>query len=319
MFKRFKFIDNQMEIETHNSFRESVVLSKHHDAGLLALIATYPCLQERYDLYHPAHLLLVAGYNSWDSTDAVKQGGRLNVEILFYAAKQTLSTVWMPAILVLYKKASARFRSIFPNGMKPFNNGGIDEKIESFNTLSKNIGVDTNLTTIKSAVDTTYTQLTIARSAQTGAKSANTISSDALEVLRVNAMVLQYRNVGFVMDNLFDNRETVLATIIDLVTLREKAQSVYTGSILHGKTINILAHTFLDTDSVSVKIVGVGTYKLFLSSTITGIDSTAITVTANMKTIIKVSDFTVTDFANHRFLNLMSESGESATYRIELL
>ena len=319
MLKKFKFINNQMESETRNSFRKAVVLSKFQDTGLLALVTTYPILQARYDLYHPAHELLVTGYNNWDSTEGVKQGDRVTVELLYTAAKLLLTDVWVPAILVLYKKLSARYKSIFPSGMSPFNSGGIDEKIESFNTLSKNIGVDANLTTVKTAVDGTYTQLKLARNAQTGAKASNYISSDALEVLRVNAMNLQYRNTGFVMDSLFEHRETILPLIIDLVTLREKEQTVYTGHILHGITIDVLAHTFLDSDSIGVKIVGSGKFKLFLSSTSKGIDSTAISIDANLKTDILVSGFNVTDFVNHRFLTLMSESADAATYRIELL
>ena len=319
MFKKFKFINNQMESETRNSFRKAVVLSKFQDAGLLALIPSYPALQARYDLYHPAHELLVSGYNNWDSTEGVKQGDRVTVELLFTGAKLQLTDVWLPAILMFYKKLSSRYKSIFPNGMKPYNVGGIDEKIESFNTLSKNIGIDTNLTTVKTAVDSTYSELKLARNAQTGAKVSNYISSDALEALRFTAMNLQYRNTGFVMDSLFEHRETILPLIIDLVTLREKEQSIYTGHILHGITIDVLAHTFLDSDSIRVKIVGSGKFKLFLSSTSKGIDSTAITIDANLRTDILVSGFNVTDFANHRFLTLMSESEDAATYRIELL
>ena len=155
MFKNWKYIDSQMEIETRDSFSESVVLSKYHDTGLLALIPTYPVLQARYDLYHPAHEALVEGYNLWDSSDGAKQGKRVTVDLFFIAAKLLLTTVWLPAILVLYKKLSARYKAIFPSGLKPFNTGGIDEKIESFKTLSINIGADTNLTTIKTAVDST--------------------------------------------------------------------------------------------------------------------------------------------------------------------
>ena len=319
MALRWKYIDNQMDIATAGSVKEAVVLSRYHDAGLLALVGIYPILQDRYDQYHPAHLALVEGYNSLDSSDGAKQGDRLTVEQFFTAAKILLTTEWMPAILMVYKKISARFKSIFPNGLKPFYTGGIDEKIESFNTLSKNIGVDANLTSVKASVDGTYNHLVLARNNQLGAKATTAISSDALEVLRVNAMVLEYKNVAFVMLNLFEHRESILPLIIDLVTLREKVQSIYTGSILAGKTIAILAHTFLNTDSIRVNISGIGAYKLFLSTTNTGIDSKAILVNANLKTDILVSGFGVTDFVNHRFLNMINESGDVATYRIELL
>ena len=316
---RWKYIDSQMEIETRKSVRKAVVLSIYHDTGLLVLVASYPSLQARYDLYHPAHLELVAGYNTLDSTDGAKQGDRLTFEQFFSAAKLLLTTAWIPAILIVYKKVSARYKSIFPNGLKPFNRGGIDEKIESFNILSKNIGVDVNLATIKTSVDGTYNQLLLARNNQLGAKLTTAISSVNLEVLRSTAMNLQYRNTGFVMDSLFDHRETILPLIIDLVTLREKEQSVYTGHILHGITIDVLSHTFLASDSIRVKIVGNGKFKLFLSSTSKGVDSTSISINANLKTDILVSGFNVTDFLNHRFLNLMSESDDSASYRIELL
>ena len=116
MFRKFKYIDNQMAIYTRDSFRKAVVLSKYQDAGLLALIPSYPVLQARYDLYHPAHESLVSGYNNWDSTEGVKQGNRVTVELLYTAAKLQLTDVWVPAILMFYKQISKKACRITPTG-----------------------------------------------------------------------------------------------------------------------------------------------------------------------------------------------------------
>jgi hypothetical protein len=261
----------------------------------------------------------VAAYNQHTSSGSTQQGDRLSVTQEFAASKLLLTQDWIPAILLVYKKTTPRYKAILPNGLKPFNKGGIDKKIAAFNVLSMNIGTDAALATINTAVDSNYASLLLARSTQSTAKTTTSDNSTVSETARIAAMAMQYRNLGNMMDNFYDTIETMCPLVFDLVTLRENPQTIFTGAIKVAATDNVLAHTFLAADQIAAKITGSGTFKLYLSSTATGIDSTAVLVTANIKQKIIISAFGVTDYSTHRFLNVVSLSGDVANYRVQLL
>ena len=319
MILPWKFTENQFDFATNDSLRKAVILSMFHDNALLTLSTTYPELLPLYTRYHPLHLALVAAYNAHTSSGSVQQGKRLSVSQEYVVSKALLTEEWVPAISLIYKKTTPRYKEIFPTGLKPFNKGGIDEKIAAFNVLGQNIGTDAALTTIKTAVDSNYISLLLARSTQSTAKTTTADSSTVSETARVAAMNMQYRNLGNIMDVFFDTRETMCALVFDLVTLRENPQTIFTGAIAEGATDNILAHTFLAADQFAAKIVGSGSFNLYLSSTATGTDSSPVRMTANIKKIITASSFGVSDYANHRYLVVKSLSAEAASFRVQLL
>ena len=315
----WKFTDDQFEISTRGSIKKALILSNFHDNNLRILAQEYPLLLPLYTRYHPLHLAFVAGCQNLTSSGSVQQGDRETVTQSFIAAKALLTEDWILAILKVYKKKSARYLAIFPNGLKPFNSGGIDNKIDAFKVLSLNIGSDAALADIKEVVDTTYASLLLARKTQTDAISTTTSNSVLLENLRVAAMKMQYRNLGYTMDNFCDTVALMCTLIFDLVTLRESNQVLFAGTIVRMGSKSILSHTFLPADQFAIKIIGTGSYKFYLSSTATGTESTAVDVLANIKTTITLSQFGVTDFPNHRFLNLVSASTEAGSYRLQLL
>ncbi len=317
MTKDWKYILDQMEIESATNVKKAMKLSLFHDTALNTLSSTMPLLLPLYTRYHPLHLAFVNGYSIWESVGGGKQGDRVNMEDLLVVAKSNLVNIWMPAILVLYPKHSARFKAIFPKGLSSFNRKGIDTRIGAYNTLAMNIGSDAALATIKTAVVSTYDGLLAARSTQTGAKTNTSNTSGTLDTLRVAAMEMQYRNLGNIMDNFFEERETVCPLVFDLVTLRVNPQTVFTGNLKPSITKAALANTFVATDTMSVKVSQ--PCKLYLSNTIGGINSTAISVPANIKTVVDVLGFGVTDYAAFRFLTIVNEVALVNKYSITLL
>ncbi len=315
----WKFTEDQFEIETRGSVKKAVILSIAHDNNLRILSFQYPLLSPLYTRYHPLHLLFMSGYDSLSSSGSLKHGERESVSQSLVAAKLLLTEEWMPAILLIYKKKSPRFKAIFPNGLKSFNKGGIDKKIKAFDLLSLNIGTDPALATIKGVIDTTYTALHLARTNQNAAKIYTSGNSVLLETLRFNAMKMQYRNLGYIMDNFCDTVAIMCALVFDLVTLRESPQVIFKGTILRMASRNILSHTFLADDQFAVKIIGTGSYRFWLSPTANSNENTEVEILANIKTVIKLSQFEVTDYANNRFLNLESTSTEAGNFRLQLL
>lgn len=313
----WKYLLNQMDIATEESVTMAVKISLYHDTGLRILSIVYPVLLPLYTRYHTLHLDLMDGFTNLDSSGAIKQGDRVSMEEVLAAAKLDLTNVWMPAILTLHTKASARFVQLLPNGLKPFNTKGVDARISAYETLSKNIGVEAALSVIKGHVETTYHLLLATRSTQTGAKTTTSKTSDALELLRIAAMDMQFRNLGFIMDNCFETKETICSLVFDLVTIRASKQILFTGKLTSNGKKSALAHTFVATDTMSVKMLKEG--KLYLSNSIGGTTGNALTVKGKIKTTINVADFGVTDYANFRFLTVVNQETLPSNYSITLL
>ena len=317
MNSTWKYILNQMEITTDNNMKDAITISLFHDTGLRILSMTYPTILPLYTRYHPLHVALMDGFTNLDSSGAIKQGDRVSVEEVLAAAKVDLTDIWLPAILTLHTKSSARYKQILPKGLLPFNTHGIDTRISAYDTLSKNIGVEAALSVIKGYVVTTYELLLATRAQQSGAKTNTSNTSDTLDLLRIAAMEMQYRNLGFVMDNFFETKETICSLMFDLTTIRSSKQVLFTGKLASSATKDALAHTFLATDTISVKMLKDG--KIYLSNVIGGINSTAVSIVGNIKKIVTIADFGVTDYANFRFLTVVNQESLPSSYSVTLL
>ena len=317
MITNWKYLLDQMELETADNVSKAVTLSRFHDSALLSFSATMPGMLYLYNRYHPLHVDFITGYANLESKGGAKQGNRQSVDELLVTSKDSLTEDWLPAILQIYKKKSARYKALFPKGMLPFNTKGIDARIAAYDTLSKNMGDDVALTAIKGEVDTVYANLLETRSTQSGAKTITKNTSNDLDTLRIAAMEMQYRNLGYIMDNYFDVKDTLCPMVFDLVTLRTIPQTVFTGKTAIAMQRSILAHTFVATDTMSVKFSQ--NAKLYLSTTMGGIDTNAIDVVAGVKTLIKIADFWVTDYAAHRFLTIVNEGTMICYFTVTLL
>ena len=218
----WKYIANQFLNETEDSIRKAIILSNWHDGALHALKLTYPQLIPLYDRYHPLHLALEATYSFHQSVLGGRIGETLNLEQIF-AAAVLKHHVWDIAIQGFYLDTTVRYKQIFPFGFKPFHHNPIDLKINAYNTLSLNIGTDANLAAVKADVDAVYALLDNARDVQNGAKGATKDGSGVVKNAVEAAMVMQYRNGGNVMDNLYEHRKVICNAIFDLQTLRRHA------------------------------------------------------------------------------------------------
>jgi hypothetical protein len=316
MSTEWKYILDQMEIETADNVKKAAAISLFHDSALFTMSGSIAGLLPLYNRYHPLHLAFMDCYSSFDSSGGVQKGNRVSVTGMLKTTKTTLVTVWMPEIVVLYPKTSAEYMALFPKGLSPFNSKGIDARIAAYNTLTKNIGSDPALATIKTAITTAYTNLLAARATQTGSKTNTKGVSGTLDTLRIDAMEMQYRNLGNIMDNFFDTRETLCPLLFDLVTLRVNPQTIYTGKLAASVTKAVLANTFVATGTMTVKLTVDS--KLYLSNTIGGTNSTPIAVPADIKTVVDVVGFGVTDYASFRFLTIVNQATVAGKYSVTL-
>lgn len=323
MEQNWKYIDNQFLVATRDNFLKALKLSNYHDATLQMAQASDPGMVILYNRYHPLHLVFVQKYNDWKSAGGSQEGETLNVSQQLTIAYAKMDA-WDVAIQVVYPKTTPRYKSIFPNGRKPFNQGGITSRVNAYLTLSQNIGADPALATVKAEVDATYLVLDTARDLQEGAKANTKIDSAGVDTARINIMDMQYRNMAFILDNYYNDREVICNALFDLQTLRDLQQSIFTGTLEIDENKAILTRTFVANDDLSLEITSTEVdpafpVNFYLASSPNGIDSSAIQVSVNAgKLNIKASAFGIADYGTHRHLTALNNSGKEVQYEVIL-
>ncbi len=323
MESTWKYLDNQFIVNTNTNFLRALKLSNYHDAALLMAQNNNPLFIPIYNRYHPLHLNFVQKYNDWKSAGGSQEGETLNVSQQLTIAYAKIDA-WDVAIQVVYPKSTPRYKSIFPGGRKPFNQSGITSRVNAYQTLSQNIGADPALLTVKTDVDATYLILDTARDQQEGAKASTKFDSAGVDNARIAIMDMQYRDMAFILDSFYVEREAICNALFDLPTLRDLQQNTFTGTLALSENKAIVARTFVADDDLSLEVSTdvvepAFAVSFYLATTPNGTDSTAIQVSVNAgKLHIKASAFGISDYGTHRHLTAVNNSGVVVQFEVDL-
>lgn len=308
------FLENQFLVQTQKSFKKALILSNYHDAALKKAMDDIPGDPDwatLYNRYHPLHLDYVNAYNNWKSAGGAQEGETLNVDQLLALMTANI-TVWDEQISAVYSSTTPRYKAIFPDGRKPFQTGSKDTRITAVLTLSTNIGADAALALVKGKVDTYYTSLNTARTTQEGAKTGTKAGSTMVDQNRITAMQMQYADLGFLMNKLSTDTETI-KIFFDVETLTDPAQTIWKGHLDPSENHPTLVHTFIATDEMRVKSTGNADITVYLATTAGGTDSTPIVITAKHEQTFQASAFGITDYTTHRYLTIVNNSNTTET------
>lgn len=319
--RTWQYLLNQFENSTRTSYKKALKLSTYHEADLKTKALTEPKLVPIHNRYLPLHLALVQEYNSWKSAGGSQEGQTLNLEQLLDIAYSNIND-WDLNIQVTnasFRKGTPAYKSIFMNGRNPFNRGSIEDRINAYDTLALNLQPYGDLERIRDEVATVYSNLDAARNNQLGAKGTVKSKSGRVETARVNAMTMQWRNLGFAMDTFWD-RPQYIESMFDLQTLRENSQSIFTGTLEAKENEAVLVHTFFADDELKLKNKGAAAINFYLGSMANGTDSMPVTLNPMSELIITLNEFAITDYSLHRFLTVVNQSDTTVTkYEVDIL
>ena len=308
--KQWQYVINQFLNSTKKSFRKALILSNAHDAYLLKKMTDTPGDPDwsyLYGRYHPIHIAYRLAYNNWVSSGGSLSGDTQSINDLLKAIHVKLDQ-WIGLIIPVYAKASAQFKKLFPQGRKPFEHGKIDVKISAIETLSTSIGTDAALAPVKTLVDAAYAEIDTARTTQGGGKSAKKTNSGAVEAARVDAMNMQYADVGFLINKYYATPKNI-TPLFDLQTLRNNIQSLFTRKMKPTETSELCVNTFKATDAIRAKVADAGNatdkVTIYLASTPGGVDSIGIVIHNNAELKFEASQFVV-DLSTHTFLTAVT-------------
>ncbi len=303
--------NNQFKNVTKKSLRKAYKLSLFHDRNLFQKTIDFPLDADwamLYARYHSEHLAYVVAYTNWKASGGSLSGNTQTLNELFALIPKMLDK-WVSMILPIYDRASAKFKSFFPLGHKPFQKGSIDERIVAISTLSTTIGTDVSLASVKTVIDADHLSFVAARDTQEGGKTSKKSLSEAVEAARVDIMDLQYGDAGFLINKFFKTPKSI-ESVFDLQTLKETMQSYFTKTMKTSETYSLTKNTFAATDEIRGKVADAANptdkVTLYLGSTLGGIDSPSIDIINNTDYKFAASEFLV-DLASHTFLTAVTD------------
>lgn len=321
MKNKWIYLGNQFENATIGSYKKAVQLSNYHDADLETKMANEPLLIPIYNRYHPLHLVLIDEYNAWKSAGGSQEGQTLNLEQMLDLAysKMPLWDLNIQSAGPTFMKGTPNYKAVFMNGRAPFIAGSIDDRVNAYDTLVKNMAPFAPLAATMALVAAVYTTLNTARDTQLGAKGSLKTGSGKVEAARVDAMIMQWRNLGFSMDAFWD-KPMYIESMFDVQTLRESRQSIFTGTLDPSENEAVLVHTFLADDELRIKNSGNADTYFYLATQDNGTDSDPVKVIANTEVVIAISDFGTLNLGTHRYLTAVNQSSSDTTqYEVEVL
>lgn len=317
----WSYLQNQFWNVVKRNFKKGLIINNFHIAALQSAKAANPSdadIDKMLNRYNPLSIAVNNSYSTWKNLGGIQEANTLNVEQLIATLPERLNK-WMPPIETKFAKNTPQFKAIFPNGRSGITRGGIDDKVVAVKNLSQSLKGDTDLAATKTLVDAFVGLLDAARGTQLGSKSSNNKGSESVGLALENAMLMQYRNLGLLMDKYADKPDTI-ASFFDLNTIRESTQTSFTGTLDPSENEAVLIHTFMAGDELRLKIIGNAAANFYLSNAANGTNSTAIEVKANEELIIEVDDFKVADYSTHRYLTVVNSSNSITTkYEAEVL
>ena len=305
------YASNQFLNSTKKNYRKALKLSLAHDKVLLKKMTDNPLDPDwtlLYNRYHPLHTFYFTTYTNWKASGGTSSGDTMTLNILLKLIPKKLDQ-WIASILPIYDKATAKFKSFFPQGRTPFETGKIDDKITAIKTLSTTLNGDVTMEPTKHMIDTAYNELDAARGNQAGGKLTKTTNSDEVEKGRILVMDMQLADTGFLINKYYTNPR-MIEPFFDLLTLRSSLQSYFTRKMATTENSPLTKNTFTDTDEIRGKVAKVGNdtdkVTLYLGSTLGGIDSTGIDFMNNTEHKFTAAEFKV-DLTTNTFLTAVTD------------
>jgi hypothetical protein len=193
------FANNQFDNATKSSFRLMLTVSNDHYAKLVAQQAD-PDILVLMTRTTPVHQAFLNAYSGWKSALGVRKGATLAVDQLLESMSSTKARQWDTAIMVVFDKGTAEHTALLPSGRDPFQNGTMDERIQAVQTLGQTLIDYPALAGLTGSVNAFHTLLKNARDLQQAKEQLADQPSTDLEAARVAIAIMQYRNLGSLMD-----------------------------------------------------------------------------------------------------------------------
>jgi len=297
------------------SYKKALKLAQYTDAQLEAR-KTDAFYGPLYTYFNPLNSALNNEYTTWKNQGGIQKGSTLTLDQLLLVMTDKINDYDL-AVQNVFRKGTPEYVTIFPQGHKPFQRGEKDMRIKAVETLVQALAAYPALPATQTLDGAYYTQLNNASTTQEGQKgNTGTDSDDVLHAVEA-AMTGLYKVLGTCMAQFADDTH-VIEPLFDLQTLRDHAQSIFTGTLHGGEDESVFQHTMAADDELKLQSTTAQPVHFYFSHTgVPGVNgSTIIIVDGNSEKVVKRSEFGSED---HHYLHALNPNTVEGHYRVTIL
>jgi len=247
--KQWPWISNPFIIVLRGSMKRALKVSTYTFNRLYAL-KTDPVYGPMYTEYAPIHQAFSQIYTVWKNSGGLQKGSTLSVNQLLDLLSSTKLHKWGFAVEGIYARNTPDYVAIFPQGHQPFHNGNeVAVRLQAIDTLATALKTKTPLATTYTEVNAFNDQIGAAYKSQQGSMGTKDATSASVMAAGLTAMQGLFKVMSDANSaNATDPSQT--GTILDLVTLRNHDQVLFTGVLAANEIETIAHHTFVADDEM---------------------------------------------------------------------
>lgn len=285
MARKPRILDNFVMNATRNNMAKFATVSTEVDAALNGSGFT-----SLYNDYHPQHLGFMNAYSVGKNQKGDLKKDTATLQALLKGLVPAVAN-WAYTIEGVYKKGTPEYLAIFPRGRAAFYKGKQVDRVAAVHQLSLSLTGIASLASVKTSVDTYYTNLNAALVTQKTSKSTTNVKRTLLEQQWQNACESMYYVIAGLMQQ-FNNNTQEVANYIPFHLIDPAPQTVFTGK-LPVEGIKVLAKRTMKP-AAEVTMINNGTVPadFYVSYTKEGklpIGATPVTVQPGMTVKVPVS------------------------------
>jgi hypothetical protein len=232
--------NNQFDNSTSDDQGLMLVLGSDHTSRLAAH-ALDPVIGPLLVRTTPLNTAYSDAYTAHRNAVGSRKGSTLLVEQLLNDLSSTRIKQWDIQIQNVHLEGTPDYMVLMPNHRKPFQSGGIDERIAQVKGLGLRLADYPALVDTMTAVNAFHTTLKTARDTQQQREQIIDQRSSQLEVARVALARIMYGNLGVLMD-LYRDTPTFIADFWEVSLMQSgKKSRNFTGTVDGSKTVNLTA------------------------------------------------------------------------------
>lgn len=220
----WRAISNYLENPLLASFKRTNIVSQDHIAKLDARQAEHPDIAAMYARVLPIYEDFSKAYTIWLNEKSYYKGATIKVNNLQNELMATKYARWSGGIQWAFKKESAEYAILLPDGSIPFQTGGRDSRIKAVETLAIRLRNYPELAHVQTDVETFYELMKSTRHKQQMHEQNTENASDLLHKAQQNLIDELYYSLLTLLRLYYKDRTKVLAFWqVDL--LRSKSSS----------------------------------------------------------------------------------------------
>jgi|GEM_PF-980279 len=238
--------------------------------SLLAGIADADIL-EYYEFFLPYNTDYRSSFLKWSVLISGSPGNTLGVKQLVEQLRGTEIQKWDVAVQHFYSRDTSTYLKLFPKFRKPYQNGAVEIRKKTVETLISAIGDDANLVSLKSDVQTFFDLLTAAIDKQEGQFKAIVTATTELEEARFAAAEASMYVYGKLVSKYYKTLK-VIENYFPVDMLQRIMQELFVATLKNNKARFMFKRKMnIEIDTIQVKTVGKNSVIGFFNNGLTSV------------------------------------------------